>query len=382
MKKIAFIAGVFFPDAGGAQVQCHNVANQLSDMGFKVDCYTFKKTSNLSSKYTTILINRVILKLVFISNYYLGCNLDFILTFYLKRIIKKKSYDTWHFHFINYKSLLIINSLKKLNQKIFVTFQGIDIQINKEIKYGYRLNPNYQKLLNKTLNKIDIFFNISQTIKEDLINLGVEDNKIIFFPYLVKTEKFQELIKEKKKNNKIKLVTIARYAPKKKGYDFLPLLADILIKKSINFEWTIVGSGTSELKKNHIIKKNFKMFNILENIDNKDEMYFPHSKLIHIYNESDLYINLARVESFGITFIEALASGIPIITFDSLGANEIILNNKNGIIIKEWSLNRMAIELLNLMNDNKKLKEMKNNCLNDARRYSLKTNLEKLKYLY
>ena len=124
------------------------------------------------------------------------------------------------------------------------------------------------------------------------------------------------------------------------------------------------------------------MFNILENIDNKDEMYFPHSKLIHIYNESDLYINLARVESFGITFIEALASGIPIITFDSLGANEIILNNKNGIIIKEWSLNRMAIELLNLMNDNKKLKEMKNNCLNDARRYSLKTNLEKLKYLY
>ena len=42
----------------------------------------------------------------------------------------------------------------------------------------------------------------------------------------------------------------------------------------------------------------------------------------------------------------------------------------------------MAIELLNLMNDNKKLQEMKNNCLNDARRYSLKSNLEKLKYLY
>ena len=179
----------------------------------------------------------------------------------------------------------------------------------------------------------------------------------LFFFQISNIKKFQELIKEKKKNNKIKFTDISPFEYAKKGYDFLPLLADILIKKSINFEWTIVGSGTSELKKNHIIKKNFKMFNILENIDNKDEMYFPHSKLIHIYNESDLYINLARVESFGITFIEALASGIPIITFDSLGANEIILNNKN---VDRWGNHkRKAIEILNLMNDNKKLKEMK-----------------------
>ena len=31
--KIAFITGVFFPRAGGAQVQAHNIANRLTKLG-------------------------------------------------------------------------------------------------------------------------------------------------------------------------------------------------------------------------------------------------------------------------------------------------------------------------------------------------------------
>ena len=46
-----------------------------------------------------------------------------------------------------------------------------------------------------------------------------------------------------------------------------------------------------------------------------------------------MYVNLARIESFGITFIEAMASGLPIISFNTKGANEIITNNYNGYII-------------------------------------------------
>ena len=31
IRKIAFVPGVFFPDYGGAQIQCHNIANKLTD---------------------------------------------------------------------------------------------------------------------------------------------------------------------------------------------------------------------------------------------------------------------------------------------------------------------------------------------------------------
>ena len=85
--------------------------------------------------------------------------------------LKKEKIDIWHFNFLNFKSLILINVLKNLDQKVVVTFQGIDIQIERSINYGYRLNKKYNNLLKDTLKKIDKFTYISETIKKDLINL-------------------------------------------------------------------------------------------------------------------------------------------------------------------------------------------------------------------
>ena len=86
-----------------------------------------------------------------------------------------------------------------------------------------------------------------------------------------------------------------------------------------------------------LFKENFKKFKnlkIIEEIKNSNENYFPNSKLIKFYKNSDLYINLSRIESFGITFIEAMASGLPIISFDTPGGRVLIKNKKNGLLIK------------------------------------------------
>ena len=74
--------------------------------------------------------------------YYLYFNLDFLIKFYFRNIQKKNNYDIWHFHSVNYKTLIYINVLFELNQKIIVTLQGGDIQIDKKINYGYRFDKN------------------------------------------------------------------------------------------------------------------------------------------------------------------------------------------------------------------------------------------------
>ena len=94
----------------------------------------------------------------------------FFLNFYISSIINKEKIDVWHFNFLNFKSLILIHVLKNSNQKIIVTFHGVDIQIEKSINYGYRLNKKYDILLKNTLKKIDKFTYISETIKKDLIN--------------------------------------------------------------------------------------------------------------------------------------------------------------------------------------------------------------------
>ena len=145
--KIAIIPGVFFPYPGGAQVQAHNISNVLTEKKIKVDLFLFKKTNILKKKYTFKIFNRLLVNLVYYFHYYLNINLIFLLKLYLKNIINKKNYKCWHFIFLHYKSLLIINALHELNQKIVVTFQGADIQIKKDIGYGNRLDKKYDKFL-------------------------------------------------------------------------------------------------------------------------------------------------------------------------------------------------------------------------------------------
>ena len=106
-----------------------------------------------------------------------------------------------------------------------------------------------------------------------------------------------------------------------------------LIDKKVKFKWTIIGKNTSKLLDDNYNYKNKNYLNIYENIDSRNEMYFPSSKIFKFYLQSDIYLNLSRIESFGITFVEALSCNLPIIKFKKKGANEIVKNRNNGFKI-------------------------------------------------
>ena len=292
----------------------------------------------------------------------------------------KKSYKVWHFIFLNYKSLLIINILKKLDQKIIVTFQGADIQIKKDIQYGNRLDKKYDFLLKKNINNINKFTSISKNIRDDLLKLKVKKQRIMMIPNGIYLNKFLNNKKKLKKNDKsIKLITVARYAIKKKGYDLVPKLTKLFKKNKINFKWTIIGKDTSRLYDDKIVFENKRNFKILENISSNQELYFPNVKIINEYKNSDFYINLSRIESFGITFIEAIASNIPIITFDSKGANEIVKNNLNGIVIKDMKIETMFKKIVQFK---KNKKNFRKKILISAKSYDLEKHYELYRSLY
>ncbi len=381
-EKIAFVPGVFFPDYGGAQIQCHNIANKLVEKRFDIDVFSFKKHRIKNNKYNFFNINNIILKLVFVFNYYFKINLEKLLEIYLEKYILRNKYKLWHFHFINYKSLILINILKRLNQKIIVTFQGIDIQKNKKIGYGYRLNNKYDLYLKKNLKNIDYFFYISETIKKDLLKLGVSIKKLRYFPNSINFSKFNSIKSKDGNPGLITLLTVARYAERKKGFDRLPKVAKYLIEQNINFKWIIVGSGVRKLMDNNFIYENRKFFNIINNIKNEDEYFFPHSKLIKIYKSCDIYVNLSRIESFGITYVEALASKLPIFSFNIKGANEIIKNNTNGVIIMKNDLKYFSIKLKNLIRNPKKLKKLKSNSLIGINKFFLDNSLKNNMNIY
>ena len=381
--KIAIVSGIYFPDPGGAQIQTHNFANKMTELGHEVDSFIYNPTNIKINDYNIIVINKFLSSLVFFFEYYLSINISIILEIYLKKIINKKKYDIWHFNFINFKSLIIINTLKKLDQKIIVTFQGVDVQIDESINYGYRLNKKYNEYLLKTLKNVDLFLNISKTIENDIKNFGIDGDKIKFIPNTVDTKKIKNIHEThiSSHNEKLRLITVARYAKRKKGYDLIPLVAQKLLENNVNFNWTIIGQNSTKLLDNEFINKNKNLFSILENINNDNEKYFPHSSIIEKYVSSDLYVNLARIESFGITFIEAMASGLPAISFDTKGANEIIINNYNGYVVYSKNIDDFVKKIKEIYTD-KNFNLNKDDVFKSAEKYDLEFVTKKLIKIY
>lgn len=381
--NVAFISGVFFPKAGGAQVQVHNIANKLSKLGIKVKLFIYNKTNIKNNNYNIVVLNKFVFNLVYFFKYFFDLNLSFLLTPYVTKLINKHKIDIWHFNFINFKSLILINVLKNLDKKVVVTFHGIDLQIDRKINYGYRLNKKYDIFLKNTLKRIDLFTYLSKTIQKDLMELGIQEDKMVYFPNSVNIKKFNEYILPDSKDKKVlNFITVARFAEKKKGFDLVQDICTSLIKNNINFKWKIIGENTNLLLQNNFFKNNKHLFDIISNIENLDEEFFPHSDLIKHYKSADLYINLSRIESFGVTYIESLASKVPIISFRSKGSNEIVKDKINGILVEKDDIPNFVSQICQ-MNKNKNIIEnIKSNCIDSIKKFDLDINTKRLLDIY
>lgn len=381
--RIAFISGVFFPKAGGAQVQIHNIANRLSKLGLNVKLFLFNKTNIKNNNYSIIVLNKFIFNIVYFFKYYLDMNIFFLLNPYISKLTKKYKIDIWHFSFLNFKSLILINILKNLDQKIIVTFHGIDIQIDRSINYGYRLDKKYDVFLKNTLKRIDKFTYISDTIRDDLLALEVYKDKLIYFPNSVSIGKFESCsLPSLKKSKTLNLITVARFAEKKKGLDLVQSISANLIENKVNFKWKIIGENTKFLLQNKFFKTHRHLFDIINNIENIDEEYFPHTDLIKHYKSSDLYVNLSRIESFGVTYIESLASRVPIISFSGKGSDEIVKDKINGFLINKDNILDFTNKICKINENKSIIDDMKNNCLNSIKKFDLDINSNRLIDIY
>ena len=369
--KLAFVPSTFLPWVGGAEIQAHNTANKMIEIGNDVDIFLLDKVKINNKKYKIVILNKILINFVFLLKYYLNINFSFLLKFYFKEICKNKKYDVWHFHSVNYKTLIYIEVLKSLKQKVFITFQGADIQKDYEIKYGYRFDTKYENFLKKIILLVDGVFAISKNIQKDLNFFSYPSKKIFLIPNSIEIKKIKEVKKNSINNQKLKIITVARFYEKKKGLDIIEKIAKIFIDNNFDFEWTLVGRNSNFLLKTEFISKNRTFFKMEKEINNFDEVYFPHNDLIKIYKKQDIYVNLARVESFGITIIEALAAELPVISFNTKGANEIVINNQNGFLIEKYD----PVEMANfLMKNFNKLSKNKNLNFDTILHYDLEIN--------
>lgn len=102
-------------------------------------------------------------------------------------------------------------------------------------------------------------------------------------------------------------------------------------------------------------------------------------ELRELYSNCKGFITTAMNEDFGMTPVEAMASGKPVIAPNEGGYKETVINRKTGILIDNINEEKliMAINQINQELD-KNPKKYKNSCINQAKKFDTKVFIEKI----
>ena len=123
------------------------------------------------------------------------------------------------------------------------------------------------------------------------------------------------------------LISIGRLVPQK-GYDLLVPIISKLVKEGINVHLYILGTGTKKEQLESIIAS--------EGINHNIHLLGFQENPYSIMKNMDLFVCSSRSEGYSLVIAEALTLGLPVISMNCSGPNELLDNNKYGTLCDNY----------------------------------------------
>lgn len=186
---------------------------------------------------------------------------------------------------------------------------------------------------------------------------------------------FQKFYKQKnfKEFSLLRLIHVGSYT-QNKNQKFLVEVSEKLRQRNISFKLQFLGAGAQyENITNVIQEKHLEDFVIQQgNVNNVEEYLW----------QSDIYVHSSLSEALGLTLIEAMAAGLPVVTLDGKGNRDLIEEGKNGYMIYEQNAELFADKILEIWNDKQKYQAMSQYAQEYAKQYDIVPYVDKLLKIY
>jgi len=191
-------------------------------------------------------------------------------------------------------------------------------------------NPFFNFLDTIIINRWDKIICVSQSVKNELVKkFSINSKKISVIPNGI-DPKIQPQSKDKSLVKKLKLSgkTILLYLGQLSQRKNVKFLIKVILKLSSNFSLLLVGDGPQKSQLlSEVRQKNLKTRINFTGLVTREEK----TKYLNL---ADIFLYPTKKEGFGLTVLEAMACGKPVICSDIPVLREVVQDKQNGFLLK------------------------------------------------
>jgi len=355
--KIGIFTDCYYPQVNGVVTSVLMLEEELIKLGHQVTIVTVKVPNHIDEKDNVLRINSI--PFTKWKEFRLG--LPFFSETY--KTIKNMDFDLIHTHTEFSVGLLGKYMAHSLDIPALHTYHTMY-----EDYTHYVVNHKYGKKLVKKMiigtsklyvKKYDGIIAPTDKTKLALRSYGIENN-IFVVPTGIDLRQFskhpdyhprlQEIRQQYGLSLDDKIIlSLGRVSEEKSIHTIIEQLPD-LINASPNVKLLIVGDGPYRSKLEKLTKK----LNLNEHVVFIGQVAFE--DVSFYYSLATVFVSASKTETQGLTIMEAMASGIPVVVYDDLNVKDIVIDGYSGRLFKEG--HELTTALLNTLNNDIEAKRL------------------------
>jgi N-acetyl-alpha-D-glucosaminyl L-malate synthase BshA len=333
-----------YPTYGGSGVLASELGKALAERGHRIHFISYALPIRLGGYIGNIFFHEVE-----ISNYPL---FDFplytpALASKIVEVARFEHLDIVHAHYAiphATSAYLAKQILGGDSIKLVTTLHGTDITL-------VGLEPSYLPVMKFSIEQSDGVTAVSRYLKEKTItNYNIEKD-IEVIPNFIDTNKYQRIDAETVRQavapagEKI-LIHVSNFRAVKRVPDVIRIFN--LVRQKIPAKLLLVGDGPDR----SVCEQLCRELDIVPLV----QFLGKQSALVQLLSAADVFLMPSQSESFGLSALEAMSCGTPVVSTSVGGLPELVLHDKTGYIAEIGDIERMSRYVLELLTNEARYK--------------------------